>query len=43
MLYNMDALLIGPALALSFAVTLAAGKFLLTAFVAVLERSRRGE
>jgi len=39
----MDALLIGPALALSFAGTLFAGKALLTAFVSVLERSRRPE
>ena len=40
----MDALLIGPALALSFAGTLYAGKALLAAFVTVLEhRSRRVE
>jgi hypothetical protein len=42
MLMSMDALLIGPALALSFAGTLYAGKALLAAFVTVLEhRSRR--
>jgi len=40
----MDALVIGPALALTFAGTLFAGKALLTAFVSVLEhRSRRPE
>jgi hypothetical protein len=41
----MDALLIGPAVALSFAGTLFAGKLLLTAFVAAMEqhRSRRLE
>jgi hypothetical protein len=40
----MDALLIGPALALSLAGTLYAGKALLSVFVAVLEhRSRREE
>ena len=40
----MDALLVGPALALSFVATLLAGKALLSAFMAVLEhRTRRAE
>ena len=42
MLVRMDALLIGPALALSFAGTLFAGKFLLSAILAAMEnRGRR--
>jgi hypothetical protein len=37
----MDALLIGPAIALSFAGTLYAGKFLLNAILSLMERGRR--
>jgi hypothetical protein len=39
----MDALLIGPAIALSFAGTLYAGKLLLSAILSMMERGRRAD
>jgi len=41
MLVGMDALLIGPAVALTFAGTLFAGKAILSAFLSVLEHRSR--
>jgi hypothetical protein len=43
MLVNMDVLLIGPAIALTFAGTLFAGKAILSAFLSALEYRSRHE